>query len=96
MKQFNEQKLREEIAKTWGEHGAHIEVFDMLLKRASQQEDVSGSLPFFFTRKTMIDFCEWSKEAEWRDGEHKGAFIKNDWENYIKLYLKDKLHKQCH
>ena len=31
---FNEQSLREEIAKTWGEHGAHMEVFDSLLKRA--------------------------------------------------------------
>jgi hypothetical protein len=29
---FDEKKLREEIVKTWGEHGAHCEVFDMLLK----------------------------------------------------------------
>ena len=35
MEIFNEQKLRAEIAKTWGEHGAHIEVYDMLLKKAN-------------------------------------------------------------
>lgn len=47
MEIFNEQKLRAEIAKTWGEHGAHIEVYDMLLKKANAvlpQTDVSGSL----------------------------------------------------
>lgn len=32
---FNEQKLREEIIKIWGEYGAHIEVYDMLLKKAN-------------------------------------------------------------
>lgn len=35
MEIFNEQKLRAEIAKTWGEHGVHIEVYDMLLKKAN-------------------------------------------------------------
>lgn len=35
MEIFNEQKLRAEIAKTWGEHGAHIEVYDMLLNKAN-------------------------------------------------------------
>lgn len=48
------------------------------------------SLPFFFTRKTMIEFCEWSKQAEWRDGKRKGSFIKNEWKSYIKLFLNDR------
>ena len=30
---FDENKLREEIIKVWGEHGAHCEVFDDMLKR---------------------------------------------------------------
>lgn len=30
---FDENKLREEIIKIWGEHGAHCEVFDMLIQR---------------------------------------------------------------
>ena len=32
---FNEQTLRSEIAKVWGEHGAHMDVYDELLKRAA-------------------------------------------------------------
>lgn len=28
---FNEQTLRDEIAATWGDHGAHMEVYDALL-----------------------------------------------------------------
>jgi hypothetical protein len=31
---FNEQALREEIVRTWGPAGAHIDVYDMLLKKA--------------------------------------------------------------
>lgn len=30
---FNEQELRKEIAKMWGEYGAHVEVIDMLIKK---------------------------------------------------------------
>lgn len=30
---FNEHTLRTEIAATWGEYGAHIDVYDMLLAR---------------------------------------------------------------
>lgn len=30
---FNEQSLRADIVKQWGEHGAHIDIFDMMLKR---------------------------------------------------------------
>ena len=32
---FNEQTLRSEIAKIWGEYGAHIDVYNELLKRAA-------------------------------------------------------------
>lgn len=31
---FNEESLRKEIIKIWGEHGAHCEVYDMLLTMA--------------------------------------------------------------
>lgn len=47
MEIFNEQKLRAEIVKTWGEFGAHIEVYDMLLRKANvvlPQANVSGML----------------------------------------------------
>lgn len=33
---FNEIKLKEEIAKQWGEHGAHMEVYMDLLKRVKK------------------------------------------------------------
>lgn len=35
---FNEDKLRAEIVKTWGEYGAHAEAFDMLRKRLQSRE----------------------------------------------------------
>lgn len=28
---FNEDRLRADIVKTWGEHGAHVEVYDRIL-----------------------------------------------------------------
>jgi hypothetical protein len=31
---FNEDALRENVAKVWGEHGAHVEVLDELIRRA--------------------------------------------------------------
>lgn len=31
---FNEESLRADVAKMWGEYGAHIEVLDELIKRA--------------------------------------------------------------
>ncbi len=35
---FNEDSLRADIAKTWGEHGAHIDVFDTILRLARAGE----------------------------------------------------------
>lgn len=38
---FNEMTLRAEIAKVWGEHGAHMDVYDELLRRArSNRNDI--------------------------------------------------------
>ncbi len=34
---------------------------------------------------SIIAFCNWSKEAEWRDVT-KQMFIKNDWESYIQEF----------
>lgn len=51
-------------------------------------------LPFLFRRKTMLEFCEWSKSAEWRNGERKRAFIDNDWGKYIRLFLLDRKHSK--
>ena len=33
---FNENSLREEIVGVWGEYGAHVEVYDMLLKKLNE------------------------------------------------------------
>lgn len=57
---FNEQSLRAEIAKTWGEHGAHMEVFDMLLKKALPQVEVSDQdlfvlLDRYFTDRVLTE-----------------------------------------
>ena len=42
---FNTQALRAEIVGTWGEHGAHAEVFDMLVAVARLSEAVPGLCP---------------------------------------------------
>jgi hypothetical protein len=57
-----------------------------------RQYIIIKSLIFFFS-KTVYDYCDWSKEAEWRDGDRKRAFIASDWRSYLKLYLKDKIKK---
>lgn len=41
---FNEETLREEIARKWGEHGAHMEVFDYLLRRSKKLEEIEKFL----------------------------------------------------
>ena len=47
---------------------------------------VSGSLPSKMRIKDVIEFCEWSKKAEWRnDAGVKRMFINNDWENYYRF-----------
>lgn len=37
---FDEQRLRQDIAATWGEHGAHIDVFDFMLREIEQLREV--------------------------------------------------------
>ena len=54
----------------------------------------SKSLPYFFTRKTMIDFCIWSKQAEWQNGERKTSFMQNDFETYVKLFLEERTNNK--
>lgn len=36
-RRFNEDSLRAEIVKVWGEHGAHVEVFDRIVALARRQ-----------------------------------------------------------
>lgn len=35
---FDEKKLRQEIINTWGEYGAHCEVFDLIINRTKHLE----------------------------------------------------------
>lgn len=37
---FNEDTLRAEIVRVWGEYGAHVEVFDMMRRRSDSQPDL--------------------------------------------------------
>lgn len=41
---FNEDSLRADIARVWGEHGAHIDVFDHMLNQARRQINTQGVL----------------------------------------------------
>lgn len=42
LKMFNEDTLRAEIVKTWGEYGAHAEVYDHLLKLSRRAPHPEG------------------------------------------------------
>lgn len=37
---FNEDSLRADIVGVWGEHGAHIDVFDHMLKKATEKKQI--------------------------------------------------------
>jgi hypothetical protein len=41
---FNELALRDEIVRVWGPAGAHIDVYDMLLKKAGERDILDGPL----------------------------------------------------
>lgn len=41
---FDEQSLRRDIAETWGEHGAHVDVFDALVKSRAAVIDQKAAL----------------------------------------------------
>jgi len=58
--------------------------------KALRQLFIIPTLPFFISRKTMIEFCEWSKQADWQDGERKRAFIDNEWQKYIGMFLDER------
>lgn len=49
---FNEEKLREEIIKIWGEHGAHCEIFDDMLKKIHPILEI-GNTVFIKRYKTV-------------------------------------------
>ncbi len=44
MATFNEASLRADIVKAWGEHGAHVDVFDAILAKASLANDLEHRL----------------------------------------------------
>jgi hypothetical protein len=54
---FNEQSLRKAIAETWGEHGAHIEVFDMLLGTRSKPRGYVKSIELPSTEQQKSLAC---------------------------------------
>lgn len=41
----------------------------------------------FLFGKLIYRFCEWSREAEWKDGT-KQMFIKKDWPKYFNEFTK--------
>lgn len=54
---FNEYTLQEEIHKTWGEHGAHSDVYRMLLKQAQLEPDINVNEKMFLLEvKDKLEF----------------------------------------
>lgn len=43
-KVFDEHRLRQDIVATWGEHGAHIDVFDHMLKQINVLKSKLGGI----------------------------------------------------
>lgn len=50
---FDEHSLRADIAAKWGEYGAHIDVFDTLLKRLRELEEATKDTAFIKTEATV-------------------------------------------
>lgn len=55
MEMFNEKKLRAEIVKQWGPAGAHVELFDNILKELSQVQLDTAIGTLEFTKKEFMD-----------------------------------------
>lgn len=73
---FNEQKLREEIIKIWGEHGAHCEVFDDLVKKNRFQ-----NIEMFF----LGQFEVYYNELEWDIEEARQKAYQNTIKHFNEL-----------
>lgn len=69
---FDETTLREEIARIWGEHGAHAIVYDMLLQKLSRQKAALVT-----AREEII---EWRKNAADELSMHGG--LNTYWEDH--------------
>ena len=41
---FNEQTLRAAIKEKWGEYGAHMDVFDTLIRKASENAELNDKI----------------------------------------------------
>lgn len=50
---FDEHSLRADIARTWGEYGAHIDVFDTMLKRLNELEEIHKGTTLVKTEATI-------------------------------------------
>ncbi len=56
---FDEKSLREDIIKTWGPAGAHIDVFDRLCKRTNSKPTLDQ------VKKLLSDEYEFDFESDW-------------------------------
>lgn len=73
---FGPEQLREELIRVFGEHGAHVEVFDMLTDRIKDCEKAGQDLlpilgkhnipcpPSFIALDSPISWMEWRKERK--------------------------------
>ena len=72
---FDEQSLRRDIAETWGEHGAHIDVFDALVKsraavidqKVALIEEIDRLRQLITTWADAEDLLEYDVDDPWSD-----------------------------
>ena len=72
---FDEHSLRRDIAETWGEHGAHVDVFDALVKsraavidqKAALIEEIDRLRQLITTWADAEDLLEYDVDDPWSD-----------------------------
>lgn len=91
---FNEQSLRKAIIDTWGPAGAHLDVYDHILRLATDYDRAVGDL--IDERDELHNWCDSLANGI---GEHFGVQIgehsnvNNPWANAMAaIVLRDKAH----
>lgn len=95
---FNEDSLREAIVSIWGEHGAHIDVYDHILAKARQElpstetdTDLSMEFATFIRKPFTVEAIEVTRENIHELSELIGEYGEDESGPYINADVENRL-----